>query len=115
MDLIQGALVRGVFGGSKECFFNNFGPFGEPLLRFEVQNFTQNWSNEAQPYFQKRIFESLTRPLFVAVGCVLHILKAYDTYKKCFPHVGDCNDIKKSDIRHSNRIICKEKTILVDF
>ena len=71
--------------------------------------------NEAQTGSQKRIFRMAARTLLVSVDCVLYILKPYYAYEKCSPDVGDSNDMKKSDIRRVNRIICKEKVIFIDF
>ena len=51
----------------------------------------------------------------MAADCVLHFLKAYNAYEKCSPDTGDSNDMKKSEIRRVNRIICKEKLIFIDF
>ena len=55
------------------------------------------------------------RALFVAADCVLLTLEPYNAYEKCSAGPGESIGTKKSDIRHTNPIICKEKAIFVDF
>ena len=55
------------------------------------------------------------RALFVAADCVLLTLEPYNAYEKCFAGPAESIGTKKSDIRHTNPIICKEKAIFVDF
>ena len=67
------------------------------------------------PALKKRIFRKAVTTLWVPVDCVLSILKAYFAYEKCSLDIEDSNDMKKSEIRRVNRIICKEKLIFIDF
>ena len=65
--------------------------------------------NEAQSESPKRIFKKAARTLLVPVDCDLYILKPYYAYEKCYPKVGDSNDMKKVTSAASIKLYVRRK------